>query len=193
MKRDSMSNNRHKLSRRQFVGGAVGAAAATRAIRTLAAAGTRPNILFILADDMGWGDLSCYGRPDYQTPNIDALAKQGMRFTNAYSAAPVCTPTRIGFHTGRYPARLPVGLNEPLTQAKKLGERIKTAGIPLSHPTVSSLIKAADYDTALIGKWHAGYLPVFGPLKCGYDEFFGIMSGAADFFTHRDIDGDPDL
>ena len=189
-----MNQNGHgKVSRRQFVAGTFGAAAASTLINEHSLAAQRPNILFILADDLGWGDLSCYGRPDYKTHNLDRLAAQGMRFTNAYSAAPVCTPTRIGFHTGRYPARLPVGLNEPLTQAKRLGDRIKTAGIPLSHPTVSSLIKAADYDTALIGKWHAGYLPVFGPLKCGYDEFFGIMSGAGDFFTHRDIDGDPDL
>src|SRR5688572_14301478 len=193
MKRDSMSNNRHKLSRRQFVGGAVGAAAATRAIRTLAAAGTRPNILFILADDMGWGDLSCYGRPDYQTPNLDKLAQQGMRFTNAYSAAPVCTPTRIGFHTGRYPARLPVGLNEPLTQAKKLGERVKTVGIPLEHPTVSSLIKAQGYDTALVGKCHPGYRPHFGPLKSGFDQFHRIMSGAVHRFTHKDMTNNLDF
>ena len=182
-----------KINRREFIAGAAATSAIGTAINSPIKASGRPNILFILADDLGWGDLSCYGRPDYRTPRLDQLAQQGIRFTNAYSAAPVCTPTRIGFHTGRYPARLAVGLNEPLTQAKRLGERIKTAGIPLSHPTVSSLIKGAGYDTALIGKWHAGYLPVFGPLKCGYDEFFGIMSGAGDFFTHRDIDGDPDL
>src|SRR4026209_747698 len=74
----------------------------------------RPNILFILADDLGYGDLSCYGRPDYRTPVLDDLARQGMKFLSAYAAAPVCTPTRCAFHTGRYPQRLPVGLEEPL-------------------------------------------------------------------------------
>ena len=182
-----------KLSRRHFIGGAVAAATATSVFKNRVSAAGRPNILFILADDLGWGDLSCYGRPDYQTPNLDRLAREGIRFTNAYSAAPVCTPTRVGFLTGRYPARLPVGLHEPITQRSQLGERVKTVGIPPEHPTVSSLIKAQGYDTALIGKWHVGYLPYFGPLKSGFDEFFGIMSGAVDHFTHKDMTGAPDL
>ena len=182
------------LSRRQFVGGALGgAAAAASLINSPVSAAGRPNILFILADDMGWGDLSCYGRPDYKTPNLDALARQGVRFTQAYSAAPVCTPTRVGFHTGRYPARLPVGLEEPIHERSALGERLATTGIPLSHPTVSSLIKSAGYETALFGKWHLGYLPVFGPLKYGFDEFFGNMSGAVDHFSHKDMTAEPDL
>ena len=149
-----------KFTRRQFVGSALGAAVVAGAIsNSSVSAAERPNILFILADDMGWGDLSCYGRPDYRTPNLDRLAQQGMRFTNGYAAAPVCTPTRVGFLTGRYPARLAVGLEEPITERKELGERIKTVGLPTAHPTVASLIKAAGYDTALIGKWHLGYLP----------------------------------
>ena len=149
---------------------------------------SKPNIIFILADDMGWGDLSCYGRPDYQTPHLDKFATTGMKFTHAYSAAPVCTPTRVGFHTGRYPARLPVGLEEPIHERKELSpEKLMTTGIPLEHPTVSSLIKAAGYETALIGKWHLGYLPYFSPLRSGFDEFFGNMSGAVDHFTHKDM------
>ncbi len=181
------------LSRREFIGATVTAAASTAALAGAAPPSPPPNILFILADDLGWGDLSCYGRPDYQTPNLDRLAAQGMRFTNAYSAAPVCTPTRVAFQTGRYPARLPVGLEEPITQRSQLGERVKTVGIPLEHPTVSSLIKAQGYDTALVGKWHLGYLPYFGPLKAGYDEFFGIMSGAVDHFTHKDMTSNLDF
>lgn len=183
-----------KITRRQFVGTTLGTVATAAVISNPpVAAAQRPNILFILADDLGWGDLSCYGRPDYQTPHLDRLAAQGMRFTNAYSAAPVCTPTRVAFQTGRYPARLPVGLEEPITQRSQLGDRVKTVGIPLEHPTVSSLIKAQDYDTALVGKWHLGYLPYFGPLKTGYDEFFGIMSGAVDHFTHKDMTSNLDL
>ncbi len=184
-----------EVSRREFIAGAVGAIASVTAAKAQQRddRDSRPNILFIMADDLGWGDLSCYGRPDYQTPRIDGLAKSGVRFTNAYSAAPICTPTRVGFHTGRYPARLPVGLEEPIVARKVLGERVKTVGIPQEHPTVSSIIKGADYDTALIGKWHLGYLPEFGPLKFGYDEFFGIMSGASDYFTHTDPAGERDL
>src|SRR5687767_679370 len=78
----------------------------------------KPNIIYIMTDDMGYGDLGSYGRKDYKTPNIDKLAKQGIKFINAYSAAPVCTPTRTAFMTGRYPARTPVGLREPLAASK---------------------------------------------------------------------------
>ncbi len=181
------------LDRREFIAASIAAVASTTIFPSSVSAASPPNILFILADDMGWGDLSCYGRPDYQTPNLDKLAAQGMRFTNAYSAAPVCTPTRVGFHTGRYPARLPVGLEEPVVTRKMLGDRIKVLGIPQEHPTVSSLIKNAGYDTALTGKWHVGYLPNFSPLKYDFDEFFGIMSGAGDYFSHTDPSGEPDL
>lgn len=186
----TMSN----VTRRQFVSGAIGSAIVGSLLKnSQASAASRPNILFILADDLGWADLSCYGRPDYQTPNLDRLAQQGIKFTNAYSAAPVCTPTRVGFYTGRYPSRLPVGLEEPLTQRSQMGEKLKTAGIPHDHPTVSSLIKAQGYDTALIGKWHVGYLPNFSPMKIGFNEFFGNMSGAVDHFTHKDMTGELDL
>ena len=183
------------MNRRQFISGVVSATAASSIAAQQRPGGSpaRPNIVFILADDLGWADLSSYGRPDYKTPNLDRLAAQGMRFTNAYSAAPVCTPTRVGFHTGRYPARLPVGLEEPIHERSSLGERLKTTGIPISHPTVSSLIKSAGYNTVLVGKWHLGYLPDFGPLKCGFDEFFGIMSGAVDHFSHKDMTGNSDL
>lgn len=182
------------VDRRQFLAGAAGSIAASQVVAQSPAKPVRqPNILFILVDDMGWGDLSCYGRPDYITPNIDRLASQGIRFTNAYSAAPVCTPTRVGFHTGRYPARLPVGLEEPIHERSAIGERVKTIGIPRSHPTVSSIIRSAGYNTALVGKWHLGYWPDFGPLHYGYDEFFGIMSGAVDHFTHKDMTENLDL
>src|SRR6476646_11262461 len=106
---------RKTITRRDFVGGALAATALAATSRSLFAAGELPpNILFILADDLGYGDLSCYGRPDYQTPVLDELARQGLKFTSAYAAAPVCTPTRCAYITGRYPQRLPVGLAEPL-------------------------------------------------------------------------------
>jgi arylsulfatase A-like enzyme len=170
------------VTRREFLGAAVATAAAA-SVDGAAQPASRPNILFILADDLGYGDLSCYGRPDYQTPVIDGLALEGIKFTSAYAAAPVCTPTRCAFHTGRYPQRLEVGLEEPLTPRSR-----PDIGLPPNHPTIASLVKAAGYDTALIGKWHLGWKPEFGPNRHGYDEFFGILSGAADYFTHRSAD-----
>src|SRR5687767_7356151 len=108
------------VDRRSFLG-LVGAGTGALALGSLPSAAeavsrkSRPNIVYIAADDLGYGDLSGYGRADYQTPVLDRLAAEGTRFTQAYSIAPVCTPTRVGFMTGRYPARHPVGLHEPLT------------------------------------------------------------------------------
>jgi arylsulfatase A-like enzyme len=183
------------VTRRQFIAGAVSIASTANVLaQSPFKKPARPNILFILADDMGWADLSCYGRPDYQTPNLDRFAAEGMRFTNAYSAAPVCTPTRVGFMTGRYPARLRVGLEEPIHERKELtSDQLRSYGIPNEHPTVASLIGQAGYSTALVGKWHLGYLPYFGPLKSGFDEFYGNMSGAVDHFTHKDMTGSLDF
>src|SRR5437764_1911008 len=107
-----------KVTRREFIGSAVATTAlGTSAGSAGAAPAARPNVIFILADDLGYGDLSCYGRPDYKTPMLDNLARQGVKLTDAYAAAPVCTPTRTAFITGRYPHRLPVGLEEPLQDA----------------------------------------------------------------------------
>src|SRR5215208_7840079 len=186
---------RKKFTRREFVASAVAASALAGAAGevSLGAQAGRPNVLYIMADDMGWGDLSCYGRPDYKTPSLDRLAAEGARFTHAYSAAPVCTPTRCAFVTGRYPARTAVGLEEPIVARKQLAEQKRDPGLPPEHPTVASLLKSAGYRTALVGKWHLGYLPTYGPLKSGFEEFFGIMSGGADHFTHKDANGEGDL
>lgn len=141
----------------------------------------RPNIIYIMADDMGYGDLSCYGRKDYTTPNLDKLASQGVKFVNAYSAAPVCNPTRAAFMTGRYPAKTPIGLIEPLTQSK----RDSTFGLTSEFPSIATLMSASGYETALIGKWHLGFLPQHSPIKNGFDYFFGIHSAAADYISHK--------
>ena len=189
-----MGKQKSDVGRREFVAGALAGALLAKDAKTATAAPKpRPNVIFILADDLGWGDLSCYGRPDYRTPNLDRLAQEGLRFTNAYSAAPVCTPTRCAFITGRYPARATVGLEEPIIERKQLGNRVKTVGLPPEHPTIASLLKSNGYDTALVGKWHLGYLPEYGPNRLGFNEFFGILSGAGDFFTHKDSAGSPDL
>jgi arylsulfatase A-like enzyme len=172
------------MNRREFMGATVAASLALQQARVLP---TRPNVLFILADDMGYGDLSSYGRPDYKTPVLDGLADEGVRFTDAYAAAAVCTPTRVSFHTGRYPQRLPIGLQEPLSDANA------TLGIPVEHPTISSLLKANDYETILIGKYHLGNDPKFNPLKHGFNEFFGIVGAGETYFTHRNTAGVMDL
>ena len=140
----------------------------------------KPNILFILADDLGYADLSCYGRWDFTTPNIDRIAAAGMRFTQAYANSAVCTASRVALITGRYQYRLAVGLEEPLSN------RIpRKLGLPPDHPTLPSLLKKADYRSALIGKWHLGILPDFGPLQSGYDHFYGFRAGVLDYFTHK--------
>ena len=187
-----------KLTRRKFVqrlaigttllsGGVRSEAIAKSVQRSSGVKESRPNIVFILADDMGWGDLSCYGRPDYRTPNIDLLASQGTKFTDAYSASAICTPTRCGYITGRYPARFKIGLEEPLivTNSK--------VGLEPNQPSIASLLKQSGYDTALIGKWHLGFRPEWGPNAHGFDEFFGILAGAGDYFLHKNGLGKPDL
>jgi arylsulfatase A-like enzyme len=141
----------------------------------------RPNIIYIMTDDMGYGDLSGYGRKDYTTPNLDKLASQGTKFVNAYSAGPLCTPTRTAFMTGRFPARTPVGMIEPITGAIK-----DTAyGLTPAYPSIATLMKAAGYQTALIGKWHLGTRPQHSPIRNGFDYFFGIRTGAADYISHK--------
>ncbi len=149
----------------------------------------RPNIIYIMADDLGYADLSCYGRKDYSTPHLDKLASQGMKFINAYSAGSLCTPTRVGFMTGRYPARLPVGLREPLTNSPK----DSMVGLSADSYALPLLLKQAGYETALIGKWHLGFKPEFSPNANGFDYFFGFHSGAADYISHRAQFGGPHM
>ncbi|MES2036436.1 MAG: sulfatase-like hydrolase/transferase [Pseudomonadota bacterium] len=139
----------------------------------------KPNIIFILADDLGYADLSVYGQTDFQTPQLDQLAKQGLRFTQAYANSAVCSATRFGLITGRYQYRLRGGLEEPIAGASD------SIGLPPEHPTLPSLLKKQSYTTALFGKWHLGSLPKFSPLKSGYDVFFGNYGGAIDYFTHK--------
>ena len=151
---------------------------------------TRPNIIYIMVDDMGYADLSGYGRTDFRTPHLDRLAAEGTKFTHAYAAAPVCTPTRTAFMTGRYPARTPVGLKEPLTWLG--GDSL--VGLSPEHPSIASYLKEAGYGTFLVGKWHLGFAPQFSPIKNGFERFFGFHAGAVDYISHRSPRGGfPDL
>ncbi|WP_324261023.1 sulfatase-like hydrolase/transferase [Altererythrobacter sp. H2] len=161
------------LDRRTMLAASAASLAAPALARTPV---KRPNVLFILADDMGYADLSCYGRRNYETPAIDALAAQGMRLTSGYANSPVCSATRTALMTGRYQYRLPVGLEEPLA--------FRDMGLPPDEPTLPSQLRKAGYATSLIGKWHLGAAPKFGPRLSGYEHFFGIQGGGADYFTH---------
>ena len=151
---------------------------------------SRPNIVFIVADDLGFADLGCYGGRAPVSPVLDRLAAQGLRFTQGYANSPVCSPTRFALMTARYQYRLHGAAEEPIN-SKSRGST--TLGLPPEHPTLPSLLRDAGYRTALVGKWHLGYPPAFSPLRSGYDEFFGPMSGGVDYFTHCDSRGTHDL
>ncbi len=131
----------------------------------LAAAPARlPNVVFIYCDDLGYGDLGCYGSK-IRTPNIDRMASEGVRFTQFYSANPVCSPSRAALLTGRYPTR--VGVPRVLNPNDKVG-------LPDSETTIAQMLKAKDYKTMCVGKWHLGHLPEFLPTRRGFDEYYGI-------------------
>ncbi len=147
----------------------------------------RPNVVLIITDDVGYGDIGSYGAPDIKTPNIDRLAKDGVRLTDFY-AAPLCTPTRAALISGRYQQR--VGLERALGSVGPALEQ----GLPATGHSLPRLLKNNGYRTALIGKWHLGYKPEFGPNAHGFDYFFGFLSGFIDFYTHtRGGDGQSDL
>ena len=145
-----------------------------------------PNIVFIMADDLGYADVGCYGRPELSTPNIDNIAARGVRLTQGYANSAVCSATRLALITGRYQYRLPLGLEEPL--AGRLD-----VGLPPEHPTLPSLLQQAGFNTALVGKWHLGMPPRFGPLHSGYRQFYGMHTGAADYYSHQNARGAHDL
>lgn len=148
-----------------------------------------PNIIYIMADDLGYADISCYGRKDYQTPNIDKLANEGVTLMQAYAGGPLCTPTRTSFMTGRYPARTPVGLMEPL----RWGHKDSIVGLTPGYTSLPALLKKAGYTTSLVGKWHLGYDLRYSPNKNGFDYFFGFNAGGIDYVSHRNPKGIPDL
>jgi arylsulfatase A-like enzyme len=169
-----------KVSRRGMlatVGGTAVSLAAPRAFARPAKTASPPNIIFIMADDLGYADLGCYGARTIKTPNLDRLAAQGLRLTDGYSNSPVCSATRTGLITGRYQYRFRCGLEEPIALANY--------GLPADTPTLPSHMRQLGYTTSLVGKWHLGSLPEYSPLKNGYDRFFGIQEGGADYFTHR--------
>ncbi len=136
-----------------------------------AAENKNPNILFIVGDDMGYADVGFHGYKDIPTPNLDALAKSGVRFTSGYVSGPYCSPTRAGLLTGRY--------------QQKFGHEFNPGGsngMPVTEKTIANRLKAVGYKTGLVGKWHLGNEPQFHPQKRGFDEFFGFLAGSHNYF-----------
>ena len=149
----------------------------------------KPNIVLILADDLGYGSLGCYGNTEIQTPNIDRLAAGGVRFTDFHSNGPVCSPTRAALMTGRYPQRCAWVADEELSpvfreQRKQNLPQRWAWGIATNELTIAELLRQAGYRTGLIGKWHLGYDFKFHPMNYGFDEFRGYVGGNVDYHTH---------
>jgi arylsulfatase A-like enzyme len=152
-------------------------AAATAATR-------RPNIIVILADDLGYGDLGFQDSKDIPTPNLDQLARSGVRFTNAYVSHPFCSPTRAGLLTGRYQQRFGHE-NNPV-----YNPRDEVSGLPIEETTLPQVLAKAGYATGLVGKWHLGAAPKFHPMKRGFTEMFGFLGGGHDYFKAQ-LEGEP--
>jgi arylsulfatase A-like enzyme len=143
----------------------------------LAADAKKPNIIFIVGDDMGYADEGFHGCQDIPTPNLDALAKAAVRCTNGYVSGPYCSPTRAGLMTGRYQTRFGHEFN-----AGGAG-----TGLPVTETMIAARLKSAGYATGLVGKWHLGSEAQFHPHKRGFDEFFGFLGGAHDYFADQGI------
>jgi arylsulfatase A len=148
----------------------------------------RPNVVLIITDDVGYGDLGAYGSPDIKTPNVDSLARDGIRLTDFYANGATCSPTRSGLISGRYQQRFAI-------EAPLGGEHSRDAarGLPATGKSLPQLLKNNGYATALIGKWHLGYKPEFSPGAHGFEYFFGFKSGYTDYYQHTSGEGQPDL
>ncbi|MBI3696506.1 MAG: sulfatase [Acidobacteria bacterium] len=153
------------LSRRSFQRLLAQSALSLPLGRVLGAAGQRPNLIIILADDLGYGDLGCYGHPTIRTPHLDRMAAEGVRFTQFYAAAAVCSPSRAALLAGRLPIR--TGVNQVLSPWS-------TGGIQKQEITIAEALRPTGYATACIGKWHLGHLPQYLPTRHGFDRYFGI-------------------
>ena len=171
------------MDRRGFMAlvgaGTLGALLPQARGETPAGKARKPNILIILIDDVGWAGIGCYGSKDIPTPHMDALAHGGVRFTNAYVSAPLCSPTRAGLMTGRYQQRFGHEHN-PGGGGVNLGFEF---GLPLTETTIADCLKRAGYATGIVGKWHLGFDPKYQPTARGFDEFFGFLGGAHPYFA----------
>jgi len=170
----------HGISRRGFLetvgAGAAAMVLAGRAPGAEAGPARKPNVILIYADDLGWGDLGCFGAKDIATPNIDAIAAAGIRMTSQYSAAPVCSPSRSALLTGRIPKRAGIPSN--------VAAGWNVVGLRKEMPIIPELLKREGYATAVFGKWHQGSAPESRPNAKGFDEFFGFLHGCIGYYDH---------
>ena len=160
----------------------------------VAAPPVKPNVIFIMADDQGSVDAGCYGATDIKTPAIDSLAASGVRFTQFYSAAPICSPSRAGLLTGRYPWLVGMPNNgdaPPSEKDDQLDTYTGKEGLPTNEINLPKLFQSAGYATAHIGKWHMGYGTGHKPLDLGFDYSFGFMGGCIDNYSHFSYWGGP--
>src|SRR3954463_12102428 len=148
-----------------------------------AAASAQPNFIVILADDLGYNDLGCFGSPLIKTPNLDQMAREGVRFTSFYVGAPVCSPSRAALLTGCYPAR--IGMGDDLVDQPSFGDVVTKSYVKVIHAgsklgldpaetIIPEVLKPAGYFSGIIGKWHLGDAPEFNPIREGFDSFFGV-------------------
>ena len=156
-----------------------------------------PAIVFVLVDDMGYADLGCQGATDIRTPHADRLAREGLRFTDFYANAPVCTPTRCGFITGRWQQRtgLEWAFGFTAQAFRRQGSEwmpetdMHGLGLPTDIPTLPVMLQAKGWATGCFGKWHLGYRDEYNPIHRGFDEYFGELLGHADYYNHAYYDG----
>ena len=144
----------------------------------------RPNLVVIYADDLGYGDLGCYGSDAILTPHLDALADSGVRFTHWYSNSPVCSPSRAALLTGRHPNRAGVPRILGGQRVTPDSGKQSTPGLPTTEKTIATLLKPHGYWTAIFGKWHLGVAQEYRPNAHGFDEFFGFLAGCVDYYSH---------
>ncbi len=191
------------VTRRRFIaysGGLLAGAVGIGACQSVGPTTARgPNIVLIMADDLGYGDVGCYGCKDIRTPNIDRIAAEGVRFKTFYANAPECTPTRTALLTGRYQQRVGglecalgignVGRYDDAIRLRASGD----LGLPASETSIARMLNSAGYATGVCGKWHLGYEPKFFPARHGFDYWFGPVGGAVDYFHHCEYTGEPAL
>ncbi len=168
------------MDRRDFIRTSAGLLATCGLLSARSARSGRPNVVVIVADDLGYAELGVQGCRDVPTPHIDSLARNGVRFTDGHVSCPVCSPTRAGLMTGRYQQRFGHEFNPgPAATADE------TFGLPLSERTLADRMKALGYATGMVGKWHLGYKPALHPLQRGFDEYFGFLGGAHSYVNAR--------
>jgi arylsulfatase A-like enzyme len=182
------------MTRREFLKISTALAAAGCAIRPLSAfaqgtfrqPGNPPNLVFIMADDLGYGDLACYGHPSNKTPHIDKLAKEGLKFMDFHANGPMCSPTRAALLTGKYQNRFGRHFESALSAKRP------HIGLPTDALAIPQVLKKAGYATGMYGKWHLGYQPPHTPTYFGFDDFRGLLTGDGDHISHVSRSGNED-